>query len=240
MFHSCFNLLVVAKTVENGTTSVVWTMKLSHTIPVTPWRASSTWAFRIPMAAPLLIGLALFGLGEGLLVQSQWGATPWTVFAQGVSKHAGLSLGWSTALISTVVLIGWWPLRERPGFGTIANLVIIAYVLDITTYLVAVPHGDVAKAVYMVGAVVVIGIGSALYLTTGLGPGPRDGLMTGLHRRLHVSVVYVRLTLEVIVLSIGWLMGGTVGIGTAFFAATIGFSIGLNLEIVRRLVPARR
>jgi uncharacterized membrane protein YczE len=191
------------------------------------------------MAAPLFIGLAMFGLGEGLLVQSQWGATPWTVFAQGVSKHAGISLGWSTALISSVVLVAWWPLKERPGFGTIANLVTIAYVLDITTYLVGVPHDDVLKAIYMVGAVVVIGVGSALYLTTGLGPGPRDGLMTSLHRRLHVSVVYVRLTLELLVLTIGWLMGGTVGIGTAFFAATIGFSIGINLEIVKKLVRPR-
>ena len=239
MFHSCFNFLPVRKVVESGATSVAWTMKLSHTIPVTPWRAGTTWAFRPRMAAPLFLGLTLFGLGEGLLVQSQWGATPWTVFAQGVSEHAGISLGWSTALISTVVLLAWWPLRERPGFGTISNLVIIAYVRDMTTYLVAVPHGDVTKAMYMVAAVAVIGVGSALYLTTGLGPGPRDGLMTGLHRRLHVSVVYVRLTLEVVVLSIGWLMGGTVGIGTAFFAATIGFSIGLNLEVVKRLVPAR-
>ena len=213
-------------------------MKLSHTIPVTPWRATTTWAFRARMAAPLFVGLALFGLGEGLLVQSQWGATPWTVFAQGVSKHAGISIGWSTALISSVVLVAWWPLRERPGFGTVANLVVIAYVLDLTTSLVAVPAGDLVRAFYMVAAVAVIGVGSALYLTTGLGPGPRDGLMTSLHRHLHVSVVYVRLTLELTVLIIGWLMGGTVGIGTAFFAATIGFSIGLNLELVKRLVGA--
>jgi uncharacterized membrane protein YczE len=104
---------------------------------------------------------------------------------------------------------------------------------------VAVPHSSILRALYVVGAVVVIGIGSALYLTTGLGPGPRDGLMTSLHRHLHVSVVYVRLTLEVLVLVAGWLLGGTVGVGTAVFAATIGFSIGANLHaldfIVRRV-----
>lgn len=193
------------------------------------------------MALPLVVGLSLFGFGEGLLVQAEWGATPWTVFAEGVSRHTHWSLGWSTAAISVVVLLGWFPLRERPGFGTIANLVIIAYVLDIVSTNLAVPHEAWLKIVYIVGAVLAIGVGSALYLTTGLGPGPRDGLMTGLHRRFGVSVVYVRLTLELIVLVVGWLMGGTVGVGTAFFAATIGFSIGLSLRwmelVVRRFSP---
>ena len=211
-------------------------MRLSHKIPVTPWRAASPWPFRPRMALPLLLGLSLFGLGEGLLVQSQWGATPWTVFAQGVSKHANWSLGWSTAVISLVVLVAWFPLRERPGFGTIANLIVIAYVLDLVSTNLAVPHAYWLKSLYVVGAVLVIGVGSALYLTTGLGPGPRDGLMTSLHRRLGVSVVYVRLTLEVLVLLVGWLMGGTVGVGTAFFAATIGFSIGASLRVTDSLV----
>ncbi len=205
-------------------------MKLSHRIPATPWRATTTWSLRPRMVAPLLIGLSLFGFGEGLLVQSHWGATPWTVFAQGVARHAHISIGWSTAAISCVVLLFWFPLRERPGIGTLANLVIIAYVLDLTAANVPVPTGNALKIVFVVGAVAAIGVGSALYLTTGLGPGPRDGLMTSIHRRLGVSVVYVRLTLEVIVLIVGWLLGGTVGVGTAFFAATIGFSIGVSLQ----------
>ena len=136
------------------------------------------------MLLPLFGGLAAFGFGEGLLVQSQWGASPWTVFAQGVAKHASISLGWSTALISVVVLVVWIPLRQRPGFGTISNVIIIAYVLDLTTYAVAAPHADWLKALYVLGAVVSIGVGSAFYLTCNLGPGPRDGLMTGLHNRL--------------------------------------------------------
>jgi uncharacterized membrane protein YczE len=183
------------------------------------------------MTLPLFLGLSLFGLGEGLLVQAQWGATPWTVFAQGVSRHTNWSLGWSTAVISLVVLVAWFPLRERPGFGTIANLIVIAYVLDLVSTNLAVPHAYWLKSIYVVGAVLVIGAGSALYLTTGLGPGPRDGLMTSLHRRLGVSVVYIRLTLEVTVLVVGWLMGGTVGVGTAFLAVTIGFSIGACLRV---------
>jgi uncharacterized membrane protein YczE len=209
-------------------------MKLSHTIPETPWRARSTWAMRLRMAVPLFGGLAAFGFGEGLLVQSQWGASPWTVFAEGIAKHLQISLGWSTALVSVVVLLAWIPLRQRPGFGTIANVVIIAYVLDLTTYAVAPSHADWLKVVYVLGAVLSIGVGSAFYLTCNLGPGPRDGLMTGLHRRLHVSIVYIRLTIEAAVLTIGWLLGGTVGIATAFFAATIGFSIGASLNVLER------
>ena len=211
-------------------------MRLSHRIPPTPWRATTPWAIRPRMLLPLLGGLSLFGLGEGLLVQSHWGATPWTVFAQGVAHHTHLSLGWSTALISCGVLVLWWPLRERPGFGTIANVVVIAYVLDITTYVVPLTPHPALKVLYVVGGVVVIGVGSALYLTTGLGPGPRDGLMTSLSRRLGVSLVYVRLSIEATVLVVGWLMGGTVGVATAFFAATIGFSIGASLNLLERAV----
>lgn len=220
----------------SGPTNVVYSMKLSHKIPSTPWRAKTTWSLRPRMTLPLIVGLSIFGVGEGLLVQSHWGATPWTVFAEGVARHAHLSIGWATALISCVVLLAWFPLRERPGFGTIANLVIIAYVLDLTTLVVAVPQTPLMRVVYIVLAVVVIGIGSALYLTTGLGPGPRDGLMTSLHRHLHVSVVYVRLALELTVLIVGWLLGGTVGVGTAIFATTIGFSIGASLQVMDRLV----
>ncbi len=211
-------------------------IKLSHRIPETPWRAQGTWGIRLRMIAPLVIGLTLFGIGEGLLVVAHWGATPWTVFAQGVAKHADISLGWSTASISAVVLLAWFPLRERPGFGTIANLVIIAYVLDVTAARVPEPRDDWIKALFMVGAVVLIGVGSSLYLTCGLGPGPRDGLMTGLHRRLGVSVVYVRLTIELCVLVVGWILGGTVGVGTAFFATTIGFCIGASLNALRWLI----
>jgi len=188
------------------------------------------------MLVPLFGGLAAFGFGEGLLVQSHWGASPWTVFAEGIAKHAQISLGWATALISVVVLLSWIPFHQRPGFGTISNVIVIAYVLDLTTYAVAAPHAAWLKIVYIVGAVLSIGIGSAFYLTCNLGPGPRDGLMTGLHNRFHASVVYVRLSIEVVVLTIGWLLGGSPGFATAFFATTIGFSIGASLNVMERTV----
>ena len=205
-------------------------MRLSHRIPTTPWRAASTWGVRPRSIAPLLAGLALFGLGEGLLVLSHLGATPWTVFAQGVAKHLTIPLGWATALISVVVLAAWWPLRERPGFGTVMNLIVIALVLDLTATMVPAPTAEISRWLFVMAAIVAIGLGSALYLTTGLGPGPRDGLMTSLHRRSGISVVYIRVTLEVSVLALGWFMGGTVGVGTAVFAGTIGFSIGACLH----------
>ncbi|MDH2902646.1 MAG: hypothetical protein PXZ08_01675 [Actinomycetota bacterium] len=213
---------------------------LSHRIPETPWRATSTWALRPRMIAPLVGGLTLFGIGEGLLVASHWGATPWTVFAQGLARRLGVSLGWSTLLVSAVVLLAWWPLRERPGFGTVANVVVIAYSLDLTASNVATPSSAVLRAVLMLSGVLAIGIGSAFYLTTGLGPGPRDGVMTSLHRHLRVSVVYVRLSIEVVVLTLGWLLGGVVGVGTAFFAGTIGFSIGLSLQALERFTSRSR
>ena len=187
------------------------------------------------MIGPLFGGLALFGVGEGLLVASHWGATPWTVFAQGLARRLGVPIGWSTLFISLGVLTAWWPLRERPGVGTLANLVVIAWVLDLTASHVATPSSPVLRALLMVAGVAAIGVGSAFYLTTGLGPGPRDGLMTSLHRHLHVSVVYVRLCLEVVVLVVGWSLGGVVGVGTAFFASTIGFSIGASLRLLDAL-----
>ena len=112
-------------------------------------------------------------------------------------------------------------------------------VFDLTTYAVAAPHHDWLKVLYVLGAVVSIGVGSAFYLTCNLGPGPRDGLMTGLHNRLNVSIVYIRLSIEAVVLTIGWLMGGTVGVATAFFATTIGFSIGASLNVMERVLKWR-
>ncbi len=211
-------------------------MRLSHRIPRVPWRASTPWALRPRMVAPLIVGLVLFGFGEGLLVVSRWGATPWTVFAQGVARQLHLPLGWATLAVSACVLVAWWPLHERPGFGTLANVVVIALVLDLTATSITSPLAPFVRAVFVIGAIASIGVGSALYLTTGLGPGPRDGLMTSLHRRLGVSVVYVRAVLELTILTVGWLLGGTVGVGTAVFASTIGFSIGASLRALEWLV----
>ncbi len=207
---------------------------LSHHIPSVRWSALGPWQPRPQTWGPLLGGLALFGLGEGLLVDSRLGASPWTVFAEGVSRHLHLSLGLTTALISGVVLLAWWPLRERPGLGTVANLVVIALVLQVTVSWIHPASTIPVRGLFVVAGVTVIGLGSALYLTCRMGPGPRDGLMTSLHRRWGVSVVYVRAGLEVSVLTMGWLLGGVAGVGTALFAGGIGVALGLALRLIDR------
>ena len=208
---------------------------LSHKIPHPSWRATSTWALRPAMVAPLAGGLTLFGVGEGLLVAAHLGASPWTVFAQGIALRAHVSIGWSTLLISTAVLLFWIPFRERPGLGTIANILIISYVLNETVRFVPTPSAWWVRLGMIVLAVELAALGSALYLMTGLGPGPRDGLMTSIHRKFNVSVVYVRSAIELTVLTAGWLLGGTIGLGTAVFATTVGLLIGANLNLVARL-----
>jgi len=191
------------------------------------------------MALPLVGGLVSFGIGEGLLVAAHWGSAPWTVFAQGLSKQLHLSIGFSTALISCAVLLAWIPLKEKPGLGTVANLVLIASALDVTVAVAGTHHSFGARIAFVVVALEAIALGSALYLTTGLGPGPRDGLMTSLHRRLGVSIVYVRAGIEGSVLVAGWLLGGVVGVVTAIFALGIGFAIGWNLKIVELLASKK-
>lgn len=211
-------------------------MKIRHTIPATPWRAATTWQVRPRMILPLVGGLSLFGVGESLLVRSRLGATPWTVFAEGLGHHLAISIGTATGLISLAVMLFWIPLKERPGLGTLANFLIIAEVLNLAVAALPIPSSLIIRWIYVLLGISLIGSGSALYLTTGLGPGPRDGLMTSLHRRLGISLVYVRVTIEGIVLLVGWLLGGTVGLGTAVFAGLIGYSIGASLGIVAELV----
>ena len=208
---------------------------VSHKIPATRWRAPGPWSVRPIALVPLWGGLAAFGFGEGLLVVAGWGATPWTVFAQGVAIQTGWTVGWTTGFISLAVLLLWWPLRERPGFGTISNVVIIALVLGLTVTIVPQSSVSWVRAIEVAGAIESIGMGSAWYLTTGLGPGPRDGLMTSLHRKFNISVVYVRSVIEGTVLIIGWLLGGTFGVATVLFALTVGVAIGVNLQLVARL-----
>lgn len=205
----------------------------SRSVPVVSWRAPSSWRTTPPTFLLLVTGLSIFGFGEGLLVQSRLGATPWTVLAQGISRQLGIALGTTTFLISAVVLLGWIPLRQRIGIGTIANAIVIAVVLEYTTKWLYAPHDIVARFAYSVGGVLAIGFGGALYLTCGLGPGPRDGLMTGLQQRLNSTVARVRFSLEVSVLVIGWLLGGVVGIGTALFAFGVGYALALFLSLFR-------
>ncbi len=205
------------------------------TIPITPWRAEHRWQLSPLRVFILFFGLSIFGLGDSLLVQSNIGNAPWTVFAEGLSLKTGWTLGFSTFIISIFVLLAWIPLRERPGFGTLSNIVLIATFIQIGISIFPAQESPVGGVLYVLIGISLVGIGSSLYITCGLGPGPRDGAMTGIHNVTGVRVGRVRLAIEVTVLIAGALMGGTVGVGTLLFALLIGHSVAISLGVVARL-----
>ena len=205
------------------------------TIPQVPWRAHHRWDINPQRFIILVLGLAVFGIGDSFLVQSHIGNAPWTVLAQGLSKVFETGIGVMTAAISLFVLLLWIPLKEKPGFGTLANIVVIAAFIQVGVDHIPQASGIIAGILYSLFGILLVGVGSAFYISVGLGPGPRDGAMTGIHRRTGVRISRVRLAIELIVLTIGTLIGGRLGIGTALFALLIGHSIAINCGILARL-----
>ncbi|MEN9687814.1 MAG: hypothetical protein RL381_826 [Actinomycetota bacterium] len=210
-------------------------LKPHKTVPITPWRAEHRWQISLSRVAILFFGLAIFGLGDSLLVQGDIGNAPWTVFSQGLTLKTGLSIGWATFIISIFVLLIWIPLDEKPGFGTLSNIVLIATFIEIGTIVFPKQNSLWSGIVFTLIGISMVGLGSALYLTCGLGAGPRDGAMTGIHYKTGIRVGRVRMGIELVVLTIGWLMGGKVGLGTALFALLIGQSVAIFLGLVARL-----
>ncbi|CAN1506855.1 COG2364 Predicted membrane protein [Candidatus Nanopelagicaceae bacterium] len=210
-------------------------LKPHKTVPVTPWRAEHRWQLSPTRVLILFFGLAIFGLGDSLLVQGNVGNAPWTVFSQGLTLKTGMSIGWATFVISVFVLLIWIPLNEKPGFGTLSNIVLIATFIEVGTHIFPQQNSTLSGILFSLIGIAMVGLGSALYITCGLGQGPRDGAMTGIHYKTGIRVGRVRLGIEVVVLIIGWLMGGTVGIGTALFALLIGQSVAIFLGVVARL-----
>ena len=180
----------------------------------------------------LCFGLALFGLGEGLLIVSAAGASPWSVLAQGISLNINFSIGIITIFISIGVLLFWLPLNQRPGIGTILNALIIALMIDFCIKFVPTPENYLSQLFLAILAVLTVGIGGGIYLVANLGSGPRDGLMIGLQQKTNLPIASVRAFLEITVVSIGWYLGGTVGAGTLLFAFGIGPAVALGLYIV--------
>ncbi len=205
------------------------------TVPVTPWTAQSRWDLSFSRVLILFFGLAIFGLGDSLLIQANIGNAPWTVLAEGVTLKSNLSIGWATFIVSVFVLLLWIPLRERPGFGTLSNIVLIALFIQIGTMIFPEVNSIPLGIAYDLIGIALVGFGSALYITCGLGPGPRDGAMTGIHQRTGIRVGRVRMGIEITVLVAGWSLGGTVGIGTALFALLIGQSVAIFLGLVARI-----
>ncbi|MEI7778463.1 MAG: YitT family protein [Actinomycetes bacterium] len=203
----------------------------SRTVVVTRWRnEGSRWRTNPQTFFVLLVGLWLFGTGEALLLNAGLGVSPWTVLAQGIYELTGMSIGWATFVISLIVLLAWIPLHEKLGLGTVSNAIFLAFALQVMLGVLPHPHLFVLQLLESVAGIAAIGLASGLYLTTNLGPGPRDGMMTGLHTRTGISVARVRLAIEVCVLAIGWMLGGTIGLGTLLFALFIGASVGYGLK----------
>lgn len=181
----------------------------------------------------LVLGLVIFGIGEALLITAGIGVSPWTVFAQGVTKITGWSLGFASFLISACVLLLWIPLRRTPGIGTILNAIIIALVLEFLLPYLPTFETYVENACLALVGVLVTGFGGAIYLVANLGPGPRDGLMTGLQAVTGQSIALVRMCLELTVVAIGWALGGTLGLGTLLFAFGIGPAVAIGMQILQ-------
>lgn len=180
--------------------------------------------------ALLIVGLWLFGTGDGLITGAKLGNSPWTVLAQGVSKHTPLSIGEATIVLSFLVLLIWIPLRQRPGLGTILNAVVIGLAIDVTLSFLAAHQILSLRVAELLGGTLLVALGSGIYLTCALGPGPRDGLMVGVHRRFGPPVGRVRTAIEVSVFAAGAFLGGRVGIGTLVFALSIGPLVAIALR----------
>ena len=206
-------------------------------IPKVNWSSDKPYNFRPKFSTFffLCFGLMLFGLGEGLLIVSLTGASPWSVLAQGISINVNLSVGMITFLISILVLILWIPLGQKPGMATFLNALIIALMIDLCIKYFPTPSNYYEQLILAIVSVVTVGIGGGIYLVSNLGAGPRDGLMVGLQKKTNLPIALVRATLEITVVSIGWYLGGTVGIGTLLFAFGIGPCVALGLYLVDKI-----
>jgi len=183
----------------------------------------------------LCFGLTLFGLGEGLLIVSSSGASPWSVLALGISIKSGFSVGLITFIISISVLIFWIPLNQKLGIGTILNALIVALMIDICIKYFPSPETYLSQILLGAIAVLIVGLGGGIYLIANLGAGPRDGLMVGLQIKTNLPIASVRAFLEISAVLAGWYLGGTVGIGTLIFAFGIGPCVALGLFLVNKL-----
>ena len=205
-------------------------------IPYLSWSSNDPFNFKpkLKTFTYLVLGLILFGVGETLLITANQGVSPWTVLAQGLSFQFNLSIGVTTFIVSIIVLFFWYPLKQKPGLGTLLNVILISIVIDLSTPILPYPKTLFYQILQSVIAVLIVGIGSGFYLTANLGPGPRDGLMTGLQKLTDKPIALIRTILEVSAVLIGFYFGGVVGIGTLLFAFGIGPAVSLGIFIVMK------
>ena len=203
-------------------------------IPNLTWSSSNPLNFKpnIKTLVFLVLGLSLFAIGETLLITANQGVSPWTVLAQGISFQTNLSIGVTTFIVSLIVLILWYPLKQKPGLGTILNIVLISIIIDLTIPILPYPKSFLFQIIQSIIAVFIVGLGSGFYLTANLGPGPRDGLMTGLQSLTNQPIALIRTIIEVSAVGLGFYLGGIVGIGTLLFAFGIGPTVSIGIFIV--------
>ena len=205
-----------------------------RSVPTTNWSSEKPLNFS-PKPLTLIIlcfGLFLFGLGESLIITASVGMSPWTVLAEGLSVTTGLSIGALTFLISLGVLLLWIPLKQQAGIGTILNVIIIAAVIEWSLPYLPHPETYAMQILQAILGTLVIGIASGIYLIANLGPGPRDGLMTGCQRATNLPIAWVRVFLEITVISVGWMLGGTIGLATLIFAFGVGPAVSIGLYCI--------
>ena len=209
-------------------------LKPAKDVPITWWSSTDPMEPR-PKPSTLLIlcvGLWIFGTGDAVIVAAGVGNTPWTVLAEGIALMTDRTIGQATFFVSVAVLLLWIPLREKPGIGTILNAILIAVAIEYMLPVLPTPEGGLESLLQVIGGIALVGIGSGIYLTANLGPGPRDGWMTGMRRVSGYPIGNVRAAIEISVVVIGWSLGGTIGIGTVIFAVMIGPTVAVCLNIV--------
>ena len=209
-------------------------LKPAKDVPVTWWSSTDPMEPRPKPSTLLLlcVGLWIFGTGDAVIVAAGVGNTPWTVLAEGIALMTDRTIGQATFFVSVAVLLLWIPLREKPGIGTILNAILIAVAIEHMLPILPTPEGGFESLLQVIGGIALVGIGSGIYLTANLGPGPRDGWMTGMHRVSGYPIGNVRAAIEITVVVIGWSLGGTVGIGTVIFAVMIGPTVAVCLNVV--------
>ena len=180
----------------------------------------------------LIFGLILFGIGEALLITANIGVSPWFVLHQGMSFKTGYSIGLTTFIVSIIVLLFWFPLKQKPGIGTILNAILISVVIDLSLFILPYPKIFIFKLLQVVMGIFIIGIGSGFYLIANLGPGPRDGLMTGINKMTKYSLSLIRMILELTAVILGFFLGGIFGVGTIIYALLVGVSVSFGLFLV--------
>ena len=212
-------------------------LRPAKNVPTTWWSADDPWTLkpRFSTMILLIVGLIIFGAGDAVLISARLGNTPWTVLAEGIAENLGWSIGESTFFVSFMVLLLWIPLREKPGIGTILNAILIAATIEFLLPILPTPEMFSLQIIQVLVGIVLVAIGSGLYLTANLGPGPRDGTMTGLTKVTGIPIGRIRSGIEIFVIAIGWTLGGKFGIGTILFAILIGPCVAICLNMAGRL-----